>query len=148
MPTTDEMKETTREFYRRVIDQGDFDYAEQVIADDVIEHSPLSPDMPHDKKGALETLRMVRENSPDLKAEILDMIASGNKVATRARFTGTDSGPGWGAPMGAPATGKSVSIEGIDVVYFNDRGEFIEHYGIFDVPGMMMQLGLMPTPGQ
>ncbi len=146
MPTPDEMRATAREFYARVLDQGDMDYAESVIADDVIEHNPLTPDMPHDKKGALETLRMIHENSPDMKAEIIETIVSGNKMAIRSRFSGTDNGPGWGAPMGAPATGKSFSAEAIDVVTVNDQGQFIEHYGLFDVPGMMMQLGLMPSP--
>ena len=146
MLTTDQMKEAVREFYRRVIEQGDLDYADQVIADDVVEMNPLSPDMGNDKKAALATLRAIHENSPDMKAEYLDMIGSGSSLAVRARFTGTDNGAGWGAPMGVPATGKPFSVEGIDVVKFNDAGQFVEHYGLFDVGGMMMQLGLMPMP--
>jgi predicted ester cyclase len=147
MLTTDQMKERVREFYERVIEQGDLDFADQVIADDAVELNPLSPDMGNDKKAALETLRMIHELSPDMKAEYLDMIVSGNSLATRARFTGTDSGAGWGSMMGAPATGKPFSIEGIDVVKFNDAGQFVEHYGLFDAGGMMMQLGLLPMPG-
>ena len=49
--------------------------------------------------------------------------------------------------MGAPATGKSFSVEGIDVVAIDDDGRFTEHYGLFDVPTMLQQLGLMPAPG-
>jgi predicted ester cyclase len=146
MLNAEEMKEAAREFYRRVIEEGDLDYADQTIADDTIEHNPLSPNMGNDKQAALATLRMIHENSPDMKAEYLDMIVSGNSLAIRARFTGTDSGAGWGAPMGAPATGKPFSLEGIDVVKFNDQGQFVEHYGLFDAMGLMMQLGLMPTP--
>jgi predicted ester cyclase len=146
MLNADQMKETAREFYRRVIEMGDLDYADQVIAEDVVEMNPLSPDMGNDKKAALATLQAIREISPDMKAEYLDMIASGNSLAIRARFTGTDSGTGWGAMMGAPATGKPFSVEGIDVVKFNDEGQFVEHYGLFDVGGLMMQLGLLPMP--
>jgi hypothetical protein len=49
--------------------------------------------------------------------------------------------------LGFGATGKPFSVEGIDVVAIDDDGRFTEHYGLFDVPAMMQQLGLMPGPG-
>jgi steroid delta-isomerase-like uncharacterized protein len=147
MRTPEEAKAIVRRFYDEVINKHDLKHAEEVIADGVIEHNPLSPDMGNDKAAALATLKAILDNSPDMKGEVLDMIATGDRVAVRARFTGSDSGPGWGAPMGVPATGKMLSVEGIDVTVLDDEGRFIEHYGIFDVPGLMQQLGIMPAPG-
>jgi len=147
MRTPDEAKDIVRTFYDEVLNTHDLKAADAMIAEDAVERNPLSPDMGNDKAAALATLQALFDNSPDLKADILDLIASGDRVATRARFTGTDSGKGWGAMMGAGPTGKAFSLEGIDVVVIGDDDRFIEHYGLFDVPSMMMQLGLMPAPG-
>jgi steroid delta-isomerase-like uncharacterized protein len=147
MRSSDDAKEIVRRFYAEVIDQHDLKAADAMIADDVVERSPLTPEMGNDKAAALATLQALFDTAPDLKGEILDMVATPDRVATRARFSGTDSGKGWGAPMGAPATRKPFAIEGIDVIALDDDGRFVEHYGIFDVPAMMMQLGLMPAPG-
>ena len=146
MRTPDEAKDIVRRFYDEVLNTHDLKTADEMIADDAVERSPLSPDMGNDKAAALATLQALFDNSPDLKGEILDMIATGDRVATRARFTGTDTGKGWGAMMGAGPTGKSLTVEGIDVVVLGEDGRFVEHYGIFDAPAMMIQLGLMPAP--
>jgi len=147
MRTPEEAKEFPRRFYEEVFNKRDLKYAEGSISENVVERNPLDPRMGNDKSAAIATLQAVLDNTPDLNVEILDMVATGDKIAIRARFSGTDSGKGWGAPMGVPATGKPFSIEGIDVVSIDDEGRFTEHYGLFDVSGMMQQLGLMPAPG-
>jgi predicted ester cyclase len=48
--------------------------------------------------------------------------------------------------MGMPPTNNSFQINAIDFVLFED-GKMREHWGLIDMPGMMMQLGLMPPPG-
>jgi steroid delta-isomerase-like uncharacterized protein len=147
MRTPDEAKEFPRRFYEEVFDKRNLKYADEAVADTVVEHNPLDPRMGNDKAAAIASLQAILDNTPDLKVEILDMVAASDRVAIRARFTGTDSAAGWGAPMGVPATGKSFSVEGIDVVSIDDDGRFTEHYGLFDVPTMMQQLGLLPGPG-
>jgi predicted ester cyclase len=100
--------------------------------------------MGNGRDAALATMRTINQLSSDASFEILDVIATEDSVAIRSRASGTDDGPGWGAVMGAPATGRSFSVEGIDVVKVGPDGRYTEHYGIVDVPAMMMQLGLMP----
>jgi predicted ester cyclase len=147
MRTPDEAKEFPRRFYDEVFNRRNLKYADESVSEGVVEHNPLDPRMGNDKSAAIATIQAILDNTPDLKAEILDMVATGDRIAIRARFSGTDSGKGWGAPMGAPATGKSFSVEAIDVVLIDGDGRFTEHYGLFDVPTMMQQLGLMPGPG-
>jgi len=83
----------------------------------------------------------------DSRTEILDVIASGDRVAVRAKITGTDTS---GFMPGMPATGKTFSLETIDVMTFDENGQnaehHAEHYGIADIPGAMTELGLMPGP--
>jgi predicted ester cyclase len=71
-----------------------------------------------------------------------DVLASGDKVVARVRVTGTHEGEF----MGMPATGKDVDVQAIDIVRFGDDGLAREHWGVFDVMGMMQQLGVVPGP--
>jgi steroid delta-isomerase-like uncharacterized protein len=78
---------------------------------------------------------------PDMKVTVEDMVAEGDKVVARCHMTGTQTGDF----MGAPATGKPVSIELIDIVRFTD-GKCAEHWGLSDDAAMMQQLGIAPPP--
>jgi len=144
MPTLEEMKETVLKFTEEVFNKGDMAYADRTLADDMIEHGAM-PGMGTDKKAALMTMEAIKQMSSDLKAEVVDMVASGDKVAIRTVMRGTDTG---GAMPGAPATNKPFEIESIDVVRVNPDGTFAEHWGIADMMGMMGQLGLLPPPPQ
>jgi steroid delta-isomerase-like uncharacterized protein len=80
---------------------------------------------------------------PDMHETTEDVIAEGDRVARRVRWTGTQSG----AMMGIPATGKRVSVEGMRVFRVAD-GRVAEEWAQDDMLGMMQQLGLVPAPGQ
>jgi predicted ester cyclase len=44
-----------------------------------------------------------------------------------------------------PATGRSVSVELIDIVRSGADGRALEHWGVLDQMGMMTQLGAIPS---
>jgi predicted ester cyclase len=46
--------------------------------------------------------------------------------------------------MGNGPTGKKMRIDVIDIVRFED-GKIVEHWGVPDQLGVMLQLGLLPT---
>jgi len=48
--------------------------------------------------------------------------------------------------MGRPPTGKTIDVDVFDVVRPRD-GKVIEHWGVADQMGMMLQLGLIPGSG-
>jgi predicted ester cyclase len=48
---------------------------------------------------------------------------------------------------GVPATGKTVSVDGINVERFRD-GKIVEHWSQFDLVGALRQIGAVPPPGQ
>ena len=143
MATPEENAATCREFVQRVFNEGDISFAEKTLAEDFVDHSP-PPGMKGDRASAIEMFRMRSQQVPDSKSEVIDVIASGNKVAVRTRISGTDTN---GFMPGMPATGKSFSVETIDVMTFDENGQNTEHYGIFDMMGAMGQLGLLPAPG-
>jgi len=83
--------------------------------------------------------RTMRRQLDHFEQEIF--IAEGDKVVVRGTMTGTHSAEF----MGIPATGKQVKISGIDVTRFHE-GQSVEHWGQWDVAGLMQQLGVMPPP--
>ncbi|MEK7728648.1 MAG: ester cyclase, partial [candidate division KSB1 bacterium] len=59
----------------------------------------------------------------------------------------TMRGTNTGAMTDMPATGKKVEVKGFDIVRFAN-GKAVEHWGLNDDMKMMMQLGMIPEPGQ
>lgn len=77
-------KSIIQNFYRRVIGQGELTYAEQIIADDYIQHSPMKPG----KAGLLEALGYLKQMpKPANPAKpFMRLIADANYVATNLSF--------------------------------------------------------------
>jgi steroid delta-isomerase-like uncharacterized protein len=73
---------------------------------------------------------------PDLKFNIDDIFAEGDKVAVRYTMVGTNQG----SYMGAPPTGKKISLNGISI-YKIAGGKLVESWGVFDMLSLMQQLG-------
>ncbi len=85
----------------------------------------------------------MREAFPDLRVADADSISEGDKAAFRWVMAGTQEGEF----MGTAPTGKRVEAMGMDVVRLAG-GEIVEHWGEFDVIGLLRQLGVIPTPGE
>ena len=78
-----------------------------------------------------------------MSAEIHDIVASGDRVAIRATYRGTDKG---GFIPGVPATGKAYEMDAMYAVRVNEDGRIAERWGVVDTVGIMAQLGVLPTP--
>ena len=138
--------EQNKAAFRRMVDEvfnrGNFALIDEVVAPNFIEREELPPGFPPGREGIMLLTQMLRSAFPDFKATIDDMLADGDRVATRMTWTGTHQGEF----MGIPPTGKRISIQVIDFVRFAD-GRFAEHWGLMDNMGMMQQLGAIPAPG-
>lgn len=93
-----------------------------------------TPDPERVKRG----LAAMRDAFPDLRIAEVDSIREGDKAAFRWVMSGTHEGEF----MGVAPTGKPVEAMGMDVVRLSD-GEIVEHWGEFDVMGMLRQLGVI-----
>jgi steroid delta-isomerase-like uncharacterized protein len=130
---------TVRRFYD-LINAGDLDGFGALLAGDFIEHEE-TPGLAPTKEGVLTFFQMQRAAFPDLRMEAHDVFASGDKVAARVTFSGTNRGDF----MGMKATGKSVSVELIDIMLMGGDGLCHEHWGVLDLMTMMQQLGVVPA---
>ncbi len=131
--------ETTMRKAYELISAGDIDGFGDLLRDDMVEHEE-TPGFPQTKDGVKAFFNAYITAFPDLRMHVEDVIASGDKVVARFRATGTNTGDF----MGMPATGKSVDVQGIDIIRFGDDGKAAEHWGVFDAMAMMQQLGAIP----
>jgi steroid delta-isomerase-like uncharacterized protein len=81
---------------------------------------------------------------PDFRMEILDLIASGEKVAVRWHMTGTFSGDA--RFEGAIATGERIDITGCDVLTVRG-GRIVRNDAYMNGMQMARQLGVFPPQG-
>lgn len=124
-----------------LINAGDIDGFVELLADDFVEHEEMPPGISQDTAGTKEFFRMTLAGMPDLRMDVQDVVADGNKVVARVKCTGTHAGEF----MGIPATGNRVDVALIDIMAFGDDGLVHEHWGVMDNLSMMQQLGVLPA---
>jgi steroid delta-isomerase-like uncharacterized protein len=126
-----------------LINAGDIDGFGRQLADDFVEREEI-PGLPPTKDGVVQYFRIMLAAFPDMRMDVQDSFASGEKAVARLQINGTHQGEF----MGIPATGKPVSVKLIDITRFGDDGLAREHWGVADLLAMMQQLGVIPAPGQ
>jgi steroid delta-isomerase-like uncharacterized protein len=129
--------------YFDVFDQGNIDLLDELLAPDYVNHTPATPDLPTGREGVKGVVSMFRSGMPDLRVVVEDMIAEGDKVATRYTLVGTHEGE----LFGVPPTGQRLSIKSMTVERVSE-GRIREHWRVTDSLEMMQQLGVVPGPGQ
>jgi len=130
---------------RRLIDegfsQGRLDVCDELIADEIVEHQDYGPAHPPGPAGVKAVVTSLRRAFSDFKLEIEDIVVAGDTVWTRNIATGTNDGP----YMGNPPTGRSFRIYVFDVLRIVD-GLVVEHWGVPDRLGVLLQLGAFSPP--
>jgi steroid delta-isomerase-like uncharacterized protein len=130
---------TARRMYE-LINAGDIDGFSEHLAEDFVEHE-VTPGLAPTKAGVQDFFQMQRAAFPDMHMAAEDVIASGDKVVARVRYTGTNQG----SFMGMPATGKRADVQLMDMFLFGDDGRVREHWGVLDALALMQQLGVVPA---
>jgi len=137
MTTQERNKQQFQRLYDEVINTGDFERADVYITPDRPDHDPsLPPEMTRDREGFKLFFRMFRAAFPDQKFDIEFMVAEGEKVVAYGTAEGTHQGDF----LGMPATGKHFKVNNIDICRFTEEGLIAEHWGLFDLAGVMRQL--------
>jgi steroid delta-isomerase-like uncharacterized protein len=111
----------------------------EVLADDAVDHDPYNPYGQEGLEGAKKTIQMYLDAFPDTHFEIDDIVAEGDRVATRWTATGTHEGE----LMGVAPTGKKSSVTGIAIDRI-ENGKIVEGWNSWDVLGLMQNIGAIP----
>jgi predicted ester cyclase len=78
---------------------------------------------------------------PDARAEVLEVVAEGDKVVILDRFGGTHRGEFFGRP----GTGKRIEWMALHIYTIRD-GKVLEDATMTDALAIMQQLGLVQKP--
>ena len=122
-------------FNKEVIEKGDIVAFRDIMSEDFVNRS-APPGADSGPEGMWHTFNhILRPAMSDMRVEIEDQIAEGDKVTTRKRIHGTHTGE----LMGVPATNRAVVISVIDVVRL-EGGKYAEHWGINTLPSVLASL--------
>ena len=77
----------------------------------------------------------------DMRLQIHQVVEDTNNVAARFILTGRHTGE----LSGVPATGRTVTQEGMTILHFAN-GRCIERWSVVDVLAMLVQIGAMSPP--
>ncbi|HUR36077.1 MAG TPA: ester cyclase [Vicinamibacterales bacterium] len=123
-----------------VVNNGHFDVVDELFHPDYIDHA-APPGAPPGPGGAKEVFKMFRTGFPDVKFTIDQMVGEGNYVATLVHGEGTQTGQF----IQFPPSGKHAIWRSVGFFRVED-GRIREHWGIPDLLGLLIQIGIIPPP--
>lgn len=132
--TLEQNKAVMREF-AQARDRADY---ERLLAP---EFTLMLADGAHSREEFLQHVGYYAAAFSDTTFEIKELIAEGDKVVTRAIYRGTHTGE----LRGLAPTGKSFAIDAV-LIDRLEGGKVVEHRSLFDMLGLMQQLGAVPPP--
>jgi predicted ester cyclase len=97
--------------------------------------------VPGGLEGVKAVFGMFRAGFPDVKFTIDDMVNQGDVVASLVHGEGTQTGNF----MGIPPSGKHARWRSVGFFRVKD-GKIVEHWGIPDLLGLLIQIGVIPPP--
>jgi steroid delta-isomerase-like uncharacterized protein len=125
-----------------IFNEGNVGLIDELYASDFVNRT-TPPGVAPTRDGFKQFARALRTAFPDLHYTIDDSIEAGDKFISRLTVSGTMRGDF----AGMPATGKRATWTEIHIVR-TANGQVVEHWGLTDQLGMMVQLGVIPAPGQ
>lgn len=137
--------EGSRRLIEETFNQGNLGLADELVAQDAVNHDPAEPSHMRSLRGpeALKrTVQLYRTAFPDLRMTVEDVIAAGEKVVVRWSSEGTHRGE----LEGLAPTGVRGSVTGISIDQWRD-GKVVESWSQWDNLGLARQLGAAPPEG-
>lgn len=104
------MSDPVRDFYHAV-ENGDEALLRAVLSPEWEEVPMVYPGQPAGPEGYLPIVAAFKAAFPDVRFDIHEMLASGDKVTVRTTIRGTHRGE-W---LGIAATGKPIAVDAIDI---------------------------------
>jgi predicted ester cyclase len=130
-------KAVVRRIFDEVINQGRIDAADELFAEDFVDHGPMGDLQGRDAfKGLILGWRSA---VPDVHCLVENIVVEGDLAGWLVRTTGTHTGDG----LGFPATGKPFETVSANIGRFSN-GLAVEHWSEQGMLPMLMQIGMMP----
>ena len=131
--STEENKNLVRRMFDEAFNQGNTSLIHELIASDYVDHSPIPAPAPGPEGFGKRTMSL--RNAFVEEALFGVFLAENDLVA----FTWAFQGIHRGTFAGIAATGKEVSLSGINVERL-ENGKIVEHWSHFDLAGLLKQM--------
>jgi predicted ester cyclase len=137
MPAGDN-KRLARRALEEIYANGDLELIDELIHPDFADHDPAHPDLPTGPESVRDTVRNLHGMFSELRFEIEDEIAEGDRVVQRVTMSGRHTGP----LMGREATNRTFAVRHVNIWRIAD-GKIADHWGSRDDLGLLNQLELL-----
>jgi len=124
--THDEMRQFVRNHFEEFVNRKNLAIGEVNFAPEFVDRgTDVPPGMPPGPEGAIAYVGGAWKKFPDMRVEILDMVAEDDKVVVQNRWTGTEA-----------ATGKKYEFSGI-VIWRIAHRQLVERWAYLTVPKLV-----------
>ena len=134
-----EHKRLVEDFIQPLFTRGDLSAVETYLSPDFVDHDPTLPGGEPGPEAMRTAAAYFRRACPDWRSDIEQLIAEGELVVEQFTASGTHRGE----LMGVAATGRELTLRGINIFRVRD-GLITERWGRLDQLGLLRQLGLAP----
>jgi predicted SnoaL-like aldol condensation-catalyzing enzyme len=132
--STEKNKEVVLRFNKEFLEKNNTEVLKEIVADDFINHTAAA-NIPNDVNGLIQFVAMLHKVFSEIHIEIFEQVAESDLVATRKEIYAKHTGE----IMGRASTGKSVTLNVIDMIRLRD-GKYIEHWGRNDFMQVIQSL--------
>ncbi len=139
---SEDNKRLVRRALEEIYAKGDLELANELVHPDFVDHEPAHPQQPTGPESVRQTVRRLHGAFGELRFEVEDEIAEGDKVVQLVTMSGRHTGP----LMGREPTDKAFAVRHIYIWRIAD-GKIADHWGSRDDLGQLGQLGLLPLGG-
>lgn len=121
--TPSEMKEFVRNHFEEFVNRKNLDIGKVNFAPEFVDHgADVPPGLPPGPAGAMQYVAGAYKKFPDIRVEILDLIAEDDKVVVHNHWTGTEA-----------ASGKKYEFSGI-VIWRIAHRQLVERWAYLTPP--------------
>lgn len=133
--STGDAERVCRDFFDEAWARGNTERLGHLLTDDFVHNAP--PGYTADRDGYIQMVRDFHHGIPDMSAELVDIVAQGDKVASRWIAEGHQNNE----LLGIPPTGKKIRVEGLTIAKVRD-GRVSEEFTVQDMAAALLQLGV------
>ena len=133
-------KELVESFIQELFTKGDLGAVERYLDPSFVNHDAPFPGAPEGPEGMRVAARIYRQALPDWHSEVERLVAEDDIVVEVFTASGTHRGE----LLGVPATGKTLTLRGVNIFRIDDE-RIVERWGRLDQLAVLQQLGLAPA---
>jgi predicted ester cyclase len=138
--TSEDNKRLARRALEEIYAMGDVELADELVHPGFLDHEPAHPELPTGPESVKQTVRSLHSTFGELRFDVEDEVAEGDRVVQRVTMSGRHAGP----LMGHEPSGRAFAVRHMYIWRIAD-GKIAEHWGSRDDLGLLGQLGLLPT---